>query len=101
MHNDRHLQIESSGPETIVLRRGVTLPAGKSTEPRSFQSHALAAFELGYVFLGSGIGQHGDADESVPIDGAILLCEIVVEAFDEGKKCRLITDCRISHVQGK
>jgi hypothetical protein len=74
VNDNRHLQIERSGPETIVFRRGITLAAWKRIEPRPFQSHALATFQLGNILLGSDIWQHGDPDETVPIDGAVLLC---------------------------
>src|SRR5512145_1558925 len=92
VHDRRHCKIDRSGPKTIVIRRRKTLAARKSAEPHGFESHAFAPFHLSYVFLDTDVGQHGDADETVAIDGAILFGEVIVEALDDRHESALVAD---------
>ena len=77
------------------------MSAWESAEPNSLQAHAFAPFHLGNVFLCADVRQNRDADETVSIDCAIFLGEIIVEPLNDGDERRLIADRRVAHVESE
>ena len=75
-----------SCPEPVVLIAGVALPARVGRQPHGLQPHPRASFHLRDVFVCAGIGKDGDTDETLPVHGAVLFREVVIEALDDGKK---------------
>src|ERR1044071_770076 len=78
VNRNRHVQIQGSGPEAIVIQSRITFTARKTPQRYAFQSQLLAVFHLRHGVIDVGHGNDPEPDQPIGSDSAVFLSQPLV-----------------------